>query len=276
MICLGCVLPLIAQTSGSGPARAIEQLQKGDPGDAAGILDGELKRMPNDASLWNLLGIARAELHQTAQAREAFERGLKLAPRDSGLLENLVLLYFGERDYPNAERVLAQALTSGSKKPGVGFSYGASLLRTGKDAQGLTLLKQLEPALAESGDYWTERGWAEMRVDTKAADSSFDLALKFFPYDVRALNGAASAAELSNDEERALALLIRARNAAPDDVRTLMHFGSLCLRRDLTVDAINALAEAHRLSPGNNLALFLFARAQIAFQQWQKSFDPFY
>ena len=93
------------------------------------------------------------------------------------------------------------------------------------------------------------------------------------PDDVRALNGAATAAEAANDDEKALALLLRARKASPDDIRILLHFGSVCLKRDLTVDALDAIGKAYKLAPANNLALFLYARAQISIQQWQLAHD---
>jgi len=41
------------------------------------------------------------------------------------------------------------------------------------------------------------------------------------------------------------------------------------------VDALDALERAYKLAPSNDLALFLYARAQIAFQQWQRAHDLF-
>jgi tetratricopeptide (TPR) repeat protein len=136
-------------------------------------------------------------------------------------------------------------------------------------------LIQLEEHLADKPDYWSERGWAELATDPTAAARSFDRALALAGDDVRALNGAASAAEAVHEDEKALALLLRAKKAHPEDLRTLLHFGSVCLRRDLTIDALDALEHAYKVAPENNLALFLYARAQIAFQQWQESHDLF-
>ena len=68
---------------------------------------------------------------------------------------------------------------------------------------------------------------------------------------------------------------MRARKLAPDDVDTLMHFGAVCLRRDLAADALEALEQAHRLAPGDNGALYLAARANIAVQKWQRAYDLF-
>jgi tetratricopeptide (TPR) repeat protein len=135
----------------------------------------------------------------------------------------------------------------------------------------LAALLRLEPALAAHPDYWAERGWVELRADPARAAASFDRALALAPTDLRALNGAASAAEAQGQNEKALSLLLRAKKAYPNDLRTLLHFGTLCLRGDLSVDALDAFQHAHKLAPSNDLALFMLARAQIAFEQWEKS-----
>jgi tetratricopeptide (TPR) repeat protein len=72
-----------------------------------------------------------------------------------------------------------------------------------------------------------------------------------------------------------LSYLIKARSAAPDDVPTLIHFGSVCIRRDLGPDAIDALGRARRLQPANNMALYLLARANISMENWQQAYDLF-
>ena len=69
--------------------------------------------------------------------------------------------------------------------------------------------------------------------------------------------------------------LIRARTAAPDDVPTLTHFASVCIRRDLGPDAIEALERARRLEPSNMAVVYLLARANISVQNWQQAYDLF-
>jgi predicted Zn-dependent protease len=95
------------------------------------------------------------------------------------------------------------------------------------------------------------------------------------PNDLRGLNGAASAAEMQKLDEKALSFLLRAKQAHPGDVGTLVHFGAVCLRRDLTIDALAALEHAYNLAPSNNAALYFYARAQIGVQQWQKAYGLF-
>lgn len=252
---------------------AMEMIQAGEFVKAQHALEMGLRQSPNNVVFWNLLGIARTELHEPAKAQEAFQHGLKLAPNSVSLNENAGLSFFKGADYTNAKKHLAKAVELGSQNPGVRFSLAASRLRTGEQAKALEELKSLEGQLGGLSDYWEERGRAEMPVNAISAESDFARALELSPQSLTALNGAASAAEKQGLDEKALAYLIRARQASPNDLSTLMHFGAVCIRRDLGVDAKEALEKAHELEPSNNTALFLLARANISLQNWSRAAD---
>jgi tetratricopeptide (TPR) repeat protein len=277
---LGTLL-LAVVSYGSAPqnSRVLEdaarRIQLGQYQSAADLIEPALKRQPETPELWNLLGIAETELHQSAAARSAFEHGLRLARDSVSLHENLGLLFYREADYPNAKKFLSEAVTLGSDKPGVLFSLAAARLRTGETQRALADLRSLEVPLGKVSAYWDERGRAESLEDPAAAERSFSRALELEPDDVTALNGAASAAERQHLDEKALSYLIKARQAHPDDVLTLAHFGSVCIRRDLGVDALDALTRAHQLAPSNNSILFLLARANVALSNWQAAYDLF-
>lgn len=250
-------------------------IQRGRTAEAARLLRGSLSRNSSDAGLWNLLGIAEGEQGHNADAIEAFRKGIALAPRSPSLYENLGLLYYRTAAYRDAERALAKAVELGSEKPEVRFSLAASRIQNGKPREALADLRALEPVLGQRGEYWTERGMAELASDPAAASGSFDRALTIMPNNLRALNGAAWAAERRNKDEEALSFLIRARAAAPHDVPTLLHFTLVCLRRNLGPDAVAAAGEAHRLEPKNDSALYLLARSEIAVEEWQSAYELF-
>ncbi len=254
---------------------AEEQIQRKDFGEARDAIRHGLHRYPSQAALWNLLGISEGELHNDSAAEDAFLQGLKIAPASASLNENLGFLYFTQADYQRAKKYLARAVDLGSTKAGVKFSLASSRLRTGVQQRARAELKALQTELAGSHEYWEERGAAELAVDATAAEADFNRATALAPASDRALNGAASVAEKQGLDEKALSFLIKAREAAPDDVPTLMHFGAVCLRRDLGPDALDALEKAHRLQPSNASALYLLARANIAVQNWQQSLDLF-
>ena len=255
--------------------KALEDIQSGDFQSARKLLQAGVQQFPNDVELWNLLGIAETELHEEDLAKRAFERGLHLSPDSISLHENLGLLFYRRGDYESARKSLAQAVALGSSNPGVAFSLAGARLRTGQESEALSELKALEGALANRSEYWEERGRAELALHAAAAAASFDRALELAPDSSIALNGAAEAAEMQGLDEKALALLIRARTAHPDDVPTLLHFAAVCLRRDLGPDAVAAIDRARRLQPTNNSALYLLARAHIALQNWQQAYDLF-
>jgi tetratricopeptide (TPR) repeat protein len=254
---------------------ATHQIQIGDFQSAAKILRQAVRQSPKDIELWNLLGIAETELKEPESAKSAFERGLTLAPDSVSLNENIGLLFFRHADYENTKKYLRRAVALNSQKPGVLFSLAAARLRTGEQTEALADLNSLEPAFGNVSDYWEERGRAELLNNPSRAETSFDRALELKPGSIGALNGAAAAAEKQNLDEKALAYLIRARTADPNDAPTLAHFGEVCIRRDLGPDAYDALTKAHQLNPMNNSVLYLLARADIALQNWQAAYDLF-
>jgi tetratricopeptide (TPR) repeat protein len=256
--------------------RAFHDIQSGDFKSARKLLRAGVQQFPKDVELWNLLGIAETELNDPDLAQGAFERGLRLDPQSISLHENLGLLFYRRGDYETASKSLSQAVALGSSNPGVRFSLAAAKLRTGQENEALAELRALEGPLANRNEYWEERGRAELVLHPETASASFDRALELAPDSSTALNGAAQAAEMQGFDEKALALLIRARSSHPDDVPTLLHFGAVCLRRDLAPDALPALERARRLQPANNSALYLLARAHIAIQNWQQAYDFFW
>lgn len=259
----------------SAAEKAMQSIQSGDAQGAKQVLEDVLRHHPGEVSLWNLLGIADGELQETAAAEQAFRRGLQLMPDSITLNENLGLLYYKRADYVNAEKYLGKAVSLGSENPAVRFSFAGAELRNGKRALALAQLRQLEPSLGTRSEYWEERGMAELPTDAAQAEESFDHALHLNPNSLRALNGAAWAAERKGLDEKALSLLIKARNVNPDDVATLMHFANVCLRRDLGMDAEQAAKQAYKLQPANNSALYLLARSEISLSNWQQAYDLF-
>lgn len=258
-------LPLLASDA---IADATAALQQGDFRSAASFAEAGLQRSPSDLPLLNLLGIARSELGDTRSAQTAFERGLKIAPTSVSLNENLGLLFFKRGLYGPAKQHLSRAVAAGSSNPGVRYSLAAAYLRTGEAERARSDLQALEPALANVPDYWEERGRAELPVDPKIAETSFLRAAALAPDSTAAFNGAASAAEAQGLDEKALAYLIDFRKRQPNDIPTALHFASLCVRRDLGPDAIEALNKVRALQPNNQTALFLLARANISVANW--------
>jgi len=200
---LVCVPFVFAESATDRVSAAVGLLQARRYEPAALNIRDALKQFPDSAELWNLLGICESELKNVTVARSAFEHGLTLAPGAVGLNENLGLLFFQQNDYTSAKLYLLRALKLGSTNAGVRYSLAAARIRTGDRTSGAAELVALEQELAKEPDYWSERGWVEIATNPAAAAGSFDRALAIAPQDVRALNGAASAAEALQNDERA-------------------------------------------------------------------------
>lgn len=250
---------------------AVNALNRRDFRGAAAIAGAQLKIDGANVALLNVLGIAHSELGDTSEAQAAFARGLSLAPSSVPLNENLGLLYFKTRQFKLARKVLSQAVNVGSTNPAVRYSLAASCLRTGEADRARVELRSLEGALSGQPDYWLERGRAELPVNAADAEKSFQHAATLAPALAEAWNGAATAAESQGAGERALSLLMEARRQNPHSVPILLHFADACIRRDLGLDAIEALEQARSLDPNNVNVLFALARANISVAQWDKA-----
>lgn len=266
---------LISAAAIQNEADILSALQSGNFARAAETASSAIKTDATNPDLWNFLGIARTELGQTEAARKAFERGLQLQPGSISINENLGLLYFRTADYRKAKTVLHDAIRFGSQNPAVRYSLVAAQLRTGEAALARKQLLSLEASLQNSADYWEERGRAEVSFGDAAAESDFLRATSLEPAKISAWNGAATAAERQGLDEKALAHLIQARSAAPEDPATLIHFANICIRRDLGPDAREAVEKVLARDPKNSEALFLLGRAYISTQDWQKALDRF-
>lgn len=246
-------------------------IQEGNFGEARQLLTVEIRAHPQNAAAYNLLGICLTELREPSLADQAFRAGLKLTPDSLPLLENLGLLRYREADYGDAKSYLIMALAAGSQNVGARFSLAASKLRTGEPDAALADLKALEPALGQSHEYWEERGRAETLNNPASAEISFAKALALFPGSIPALDGASDAALKQGQDEKALAIMIRAHQLAPEDSVTTLRFAEVCIRRDLGIDAKLALESLHKREPRNAAALFLLARSNISVQNWDQA-----
>ena len=84
---------LSAQTAAETARRIQALIQRGDLTSARGQLAEAIKATPNDASLYNLQGVAQAQQADLAGAEKSFERAIELSPLFSGAYLNLGHLY---------------------------------------------------------------------------------------------------------------------------------------------------------------------------------------
>lgn len=270
-VCFGWCEALQAQTL---LEQAAERIKSGNPRTAVRLLRQELAKRPDQPLLWNVLGIAEAEQGKIKEAEQAFRQALKLDPHLLPANENLGLLLFRRGDYSEAGRFLETAVKHGGANPQAAVAWAEVLFRSGQTQSAIQQLRRVEASEKNSEAYWNLRGAAELAArDLAGAAASFDRALSLNPRSSSALKGAARVADASQFPDKAIALLHRARQTAPDDVATLVLFSQLCLQRDLIHDALEAAERASRLAPDNNQALYLLASAHLGLAHYQQAHE---
>ncbi len=85
----------------------------------------------------------------------------------------------------------------------------------------------------------------------------------------------ATAAAQSQNLEKALSLLIKARKLSPNNHGVLFEFGMVALRMSLFPDAIRAFQQALQVQPNDSKAIYGLGRAQIGLTKFQEAKESF-
>ncbi len=155
-------------------------LRAGQPRKAVAVADAVVKRSPNVAAHHNLLGIARGSAGDTAGARTAFERALKLDPGLSPAKLNLARLEIDAKAYDKAEQRLNQMIIENERNVGAHLALAVIADQRGKPAEVLRSLekardvegpKQVKAALMLVDHHMRQRRPAEALEAAKRAFS---------------------------------------------------------------------------------------------------------
>jgi len=83
--------------------------------EAADIFRDLLRQTPNDAALWNRLGIAYHQQSLLGDALKCYERAAKVAKDNGEAWNNMGTVYFQEHKYPKAIRTYKKAISLNSQ-----------------------------------------------------------------------------------------------------------------------------------------------------------------
>lgn len=101
------------------------------------------KKGPRDsATLWNKMGIAYQMMLNLDEARNCYEKSLKLEPKNAVVLNNLGTIYDSLKEYPSAERMYKKALKYDPKSALIYKNLGTNLLTQHKYQKGWDYYKQ--------------------------------------------------------------------------------------------------------------------------------------
>ncbi|MFN7923023.1 MAG: tetratricopeptide repeat protein [Bryobacteraceae bacterium] len=157
-------------------------LKLGKVEEAAQMLDRALKVNPDTAEAWNLLGLARVQQNQTAQAEEAFREAIRVNPDLAAAHGNLANLLAGRRDLAAARRHFEKSVALDGADAEVRRNFAFLLI----------LMKAYDPARAQMetavklkpDDPQVRSDWAELLEaggNTDAAIKQYGLALNSNP-----------------------------------------------------------------------------------------------
>ncbi len=231
-------------------ARARTALELGQPAEAVALLEQATQLRPNDADLWNDLGLAHEASGDTQAALRSYETAIRTDPRVAEPHLNLAILLMRAGISGRARSEFSEAVQADPDNPSMYWNYAAALVDVGKPEQAREFLRralELDPAF---GPAHAELGRVEALAGRYgAALASFAAAEQL---------GVTSAAFHAN---YGLALLEHGQAAlAEQQLRTAVsldstrahtwnHLGVARLRQGRAEAAVQALERAHALAP---------------------------
>src|SRR4029077_9634170 len=267
--------------------------------DAITVVREQIKRSPQNAASYFLLGVILQQQNKVTEAREALEKAAQLAPDNPSSLQQLVDLDIASKNYAGGHRRVDEVL---QKQPNSAIGYymrgklylseekfdlaQTALLKaieldpnltsaydllvpTFLHANNLTeALNQMNAVLAKRADDFralllTGMIYSQMKEFNKARDA-YEKVIVANPTLLSALNNLAYLyAEKLNDLKRASELAEKARLIAPTNPAVLDTLGWITYKQGGYQKAADLLGESVAKSPDNAEIQFHFGMAEL-------------
>ncbi|MGB7232788.1 MAG: tetratricopeptide repeat protein [Candidatus Acidiferrum sp.] len=286
------------QTSKTPPllVEAGELLRQGSVDAAKGKIQEEIQRDPSSVQAYNLLGIIETNQKDYANAQQAFEQALKLAPNLTGTHNNLGNLYVaqGKLDLAEAEfrRVLRLEpenrdgnynlglLLQAKKQPSdaivhflrvhpldntTRFNLTRAYFQAGKTPEALKMASEL--SAQDKTDvqlHYTLGILLATQKQYHAAQLELEQANALQPETPDILYNLGQVYLRTGDTAKAELVLNRALKLKPDSPETLYVLAQVYQQENRSVDALDALVHAHKLAPKNTDIILLLARVSMS------------
>jgi Flp pilus assembly protein TadD len=140
-----------AHSDSTAIRKEIQQaIQAGHYEDARKELQQAIKRAPQDASLWSLLGEVNARLQDTGAAITALQKANSLAPKNPDVYFDLGLLFMQKGATDEALKVYRWGLALDPQNEPANQNYALLLMQQGKPCEAIGPLQRLKGT--KSGD----------------------------------------------------------------------------------------------------------------------------
>ena len=132
----------------SSAARVQALLESGKAPQAEAAARQWIKREPQSAQAWNLLGVSQVQQKRFEEAQSAFTRSAELDPKALIPRQNLVRLYLSQGSQQKAISTLTEAQSLGPLDDDLGMYFARTLVASGKKPQAIDVLQPI----AERGE----------------------------------------------------------------------------------------------------------------------------
>lgn len=267
------IVILLAASQTTGDPAALWQeakgyLEHGQYAEARHVLTLAVNAAPNEGSFWFHLGVSCAELKDVDCAIRALERARKLAPKRAEVYFSLGLEYWHRGEVGKAKEVYQSGLALEPKEPRALQNYALLLMKTGeyaKAAAPLLVLKELPESglaprvsLIECYLHTRDRAQAERETDEllRAGIAA--------PADETKL--AAILIE-AGDPGAAEKVLRDSLARQPEQAKADAALGVILLNRKRYPEAAESLRQAVRLEPDSSEYAMAFAEALLLWKR---------
>lgn len=239
-------------------------LLTGDTQQAIEVLERASRLDPNDAEVW--MGLAQARKAGGA-LNEAMEASLKASEIDPGdvnpvLLSSAIAQSMGELDL--ASEYAHLALRRDPSNPKVVLALSRVLQSKGKVEEGLAVIEQSLPGLAESLPVQYERAWLVYRLKGgPAASGLVNKLAQSYPEDAQTLGLLAQVQSECGDVKSAEKSAFKSLKLDPGQPALTMMLGRLERKTGQLDQAVHLLSEAIRMRPNDVEAYLELGQAYL-------------
>lgn len=217
-----------------------------------------------DLKVLNALGNAYLANNQPGLARKTFDRAVVEHPKEPAAFLMLGSHLAATRDYRGAIAAYDKGLKLAPKEPALLQAQALAYSRAGDPAKAIDAASRLVDATA--GNLEAKFLLASLRDEAgqrEAAMQGYREILAQQPNHVGSMNNLAMALSLQGQQEEALRLAQRARNLAPKNVLVLDTVGFVQLNSGRVDEALATLRTATTLAPDNPTILYRLGTAQL-------------
>jgi len=270
-------------------------VQQGRLEEAKAKIQDELRRNPS-VDGYNLLGIIESDEQDYADALEAFQHALRLAPNSAETHNNLGNVYVAQKKIELAEKEFRTVLRLEPQNRDANYNLGVLLMARGSPAEAIPHFERVRPAnLATTFNlihayFQSKRATEALRLATElSAQNKNDVQVHFSLGALLASEKQYKGAQVELEKADALQpgtfeilynlgqtylrngeypkadlALTRALKLKPESPETLYLLAQVYKDESRPLDALDLLVRAHKIAPENPDILFLMAQVSIS------------